>query len=664
MGKHLPLVSAALASTSSIPPLAFVLTARRERSDEQALLTPCVEVSLETHPALVAAWSSISSRPAASSFRVARKDLDTLLKPLCGGVVRVRSGSGWVTPSSNDEASRALGVPVTSLNTTHRPQTATGSEVRLTVSKNGVIVEVFSRVQVAGVKAPHGWHVTSTLSEAVLLVESLKNRVVLDGSSGAWASLYRLHSSAMVALPVPESPALATLHHGPTSQRLLTAPAAMEALAAASPAAVACHPLVADIASMAAMGPYKDEVLRPHQRRCVSAYMASRWGLLCALPPGSGKTVIAARILHHRASSGASLSLVCVPSQLVDQWREALATFHPSAKVVTDVTRIQTTVDGPLVVLLSYDSAASNASLLGRIGFDDMVVDEAHVMSTSSQRSRNIRSLRATVGRCLLLTGTPEEKGLNRLGKLVSIVLDQDVFSAVPLGDSHVAPWRDRVGPLCFEEDATSALPTLQRRIVGVSMAAEEERAVLLAEDAVREALSSIAAAESSDDKRRARLRLSNAHRRLYDTLGDPLPEGVSNKRAALLGIVRDNLPTVVCVKSASTATAVARFLTSSGVAASTISAADSPQKRTSVVRSLGSGLSVVVCSEVSSRGWDIPQACRVVHMDAPLSVGEELQRTSRARRVSSTNNSLDVVFICYENTHEHAAVLSLLKNE
>jgi hypothetical protein len=515
------------------------------------------------------------------------------------------------------------------------------------------------------------WRRSLSAEDASSLLDVLDDRVVLDGSSGAWSSMQRLLESAVVVSELPDDPALARVRSGDGTALYLTAPAALERLAKHS-GSVACSQSVADVAQMTSGRSLEDEMLLPHQQQPSSMYLSSRWGVVCALPPGSGKTAVALRSLHHRAQRGASTAIVVVPGALCQQWENEIRRFHPLAELfVLGRDKLVETPGRPRVILTSYDAARLHLDQLSRLRADDLIIDEAVFLRNASKRTRALRSLRTTVSRTMLLCGTPHERSVDELAPLVSFVLNRQVFEAVPLSKPHATTWQDRVGPFVagLTADMPDVLPMLARRVVLLEATPAESALFEDASKALEFAQGSLIAAESTNARRDARLMVSNASLRLRDTLADPASQPspgetiVGTKRAALAEMLRDGTPTVVCVRSASTADSVADWLINQGVTAVAVTSTTAKKVKAEVRAALGGAVQVAVLAAQSSVGWDLPSALRVIHLDVPASRAEELQRSSRARRVSSRSSAIDVVFLCYKSSQEETLVVELLEN-
>lgn len=667
--RQLPLYQAARHARSNVPPLAFVLRTDHSRPDDVALLTECVTVSLEIHPAVRAVLDGFGTRRGNMGYTVPLSRLHEAVRLFPSGVLAVPSERGTRLVRSVRELSKALEYELSTTPVAHTATAARGMRVRIHRSSRNraTLTFIAHEVAVGDQLVTDAWERTLSVEDTASLLEVLDDRVVLDGSSGAWASMRRLLDSAIVVSELPDDPALARVRIGNDNTLYLTATAALDRVSKHH-GSVACARTVADVAQMASTHRIDDEMLLEHQHEPAAMYMASRWGTVCALPPGSGKTAVALRVLHHRALRGASTAIVVVPGSLSPQWEKEAQRFHPLAELfVLGRDRVVETPGRPRLVLASYDAARLHLEQLSRLRADDLVIDEAVFLKNDSKRTRALRHLRASVSRALLLSGTPHDRSIDELAPLVSFVLGRTAFDAVPLSKPHATTWQDRVGPFVagLSGSTGDALPALRRRVVLLDAAPAESSEFADAAAALEFAQGSLVAATDTKACRDARLRVSNASLRLRDILADPSPQAdllPNTKRSALLRELADGSPTVVCVRSASTADAIASWLKSAGHNAVAVTSSTPKRVKDQVRSSLGETLQVAVLGAQSSVGWDLPAAHRVVHLDTPASRAEELQRSSRARRVSSSRTAIDVVFLCYRGTQEETMVSGLLE--
>jgi superfamily II DNA or RNA helicase len=562
-----------------------------------------------------------------------------------------------------------------------RTEFSARTQVRVDVLKKTYRVSVAAdNFTLAAQSAPIGTTLELTLEEAVSLVNAVTDRVVLDDSKGVWSALVRLATFSLTALPVQDAPGLVALRDGFSPQQLIAVSDLPEALCEADATKnIVCHEFVADMMELATAPPHADHNLRDYQQETVGAYMSSRYGLVCALPPGSGKTVVACAALAARSARGASKSLIVVPAALISQWKAQLVAFHPTSKVcVVDSRTTVEDYDNSTVIICSYETAVKHAAELTRLTFDDIVIDEAHVLRGGSKRTTVLHSLRKTASRALLLSGTPDYGSRDDVALLVSYVLGEPVFKTTPLSTSHLSSWQDRVGPLLQTKELMSlgALPELKRSVVLLEQTPSEEALYSSAAQVLDVARAALSTAVKPRDKSTSRLALAAATAQLRDTLGDACGATSSSlsglqsealkeptKRRYLKELLQDGVPTVVCVSAARSAKSIATYLDQNGISAVDITSSHTPKRRQQLVSQLAITTQVLVVSAASSQGWDVPQARRVVHVDMPLSKADELQRSSRARRVSSDPGPIDVVFLAFKNSTEEAAANGFVRN-
>jgi superfamily II DNA or RNA helicase len=655
-----------------VPPFAFVLRTDLSRPDDVSLLTECVTVSLELHPAVRQTLDRIGTRRGSTSYTIPLKDLHEALALFPSATIAVPSKRGTRLTRSTRELGESLGYELKQPSLAQVVHAARGMRVSVHRSSRNRATLTFIAHEVA-IGTQHvssTWERVLSVEDAYSLLEVLDDRVVLDGSSGAWSSMQRLLESALVVSELPDDPGLARVRVGTATALYITAAAALDRLARHT-GSVACAKEVADVAQISSTKLVHDEVLLEHQQLPSSLYLSSKWGVVLALPPGSGKTAVALRSLHHRSQRGALTSIVVAPGALCPQWESEARRFHPSAEVfLLGRDKIVDSAGRPRLVLASYDAARLHVEQLSRLRADDLIIDEAVFLRNDSKRTRALRSLRTSVSRTMLLSGTPHDRSIDELAPLVSFIIGRSVFEAVPLSKPHATTWQDRVGPFVagLWDAPTAVLPNLERRVIELQPSSDEEALFEGATLALEFAQGSLVAADSNTARRDARLMVSNATLRLRDTLADPLSHqergsGASNtKRAALSEVLEDGTTTVVCVRSASTASSIADWLSEQGYAAVAVTSTTPRKQKDEVRAELGRSIQVAVLAAQSSVGWDLPAARRVVHLDAPASRAEELQRSSRARRVSSKTSAIDVVFLCYKNTSEESLVTELLK--
>lgn len=470
---------------------------------------------------------------------------------------------------------------------------------------------------------------------------------VFDASSGALAAWTRLRESSVVARCQPGSPNLARLVDGRRLEQILSASAAVKSIDAASHGSVACDPIVASLADLTNAPAVMDSVLLDPQQRVVGRYLQSRDGIVCALPPGSGKTVVAARALHHAPG----VSVVVAPAGLEVQWRAELTKFAPALAVVSLRRGEELIIPANKEAFVVITTPRSmDAVRLAHI--DHLIIDEAAFLGRWSKQTSAAWDLRSKSAKTLLLTGTPARKKVADLGGLVSFVLNnRREFQGVPLGDD----WQDRVGPLVSGVDDVSVLPASSRHLVRCSPSPAEVALLTSSALALTTARAELARAEAAGAAGAERNRLRYLAQAAFDRarLAGTDPAGVTgegaalavgivapSKRTALAQLCADGVTTVVCCDSAVIAQAVAAALQDSGVAAAALTGALSRDAQSRTAGMLGNGIDVLVTAAVGQMGWNLHAASRVVHYDVPLTAAAARQREGRVRRIGAASST------------------------
>lgn len=493
---------------------------------------------------------------------------------------------------------------------------------------------------------------------------------VFDASNGAFQQWGNLSVRTLIARPQPSSPNLARLVDGGRDERVLSCDGALTKLDAEFERSIACEPFVAEMAALTRTGPIDDEVLLSDQRLAVGRYLGSKRGVLCALPPGAGKTVVAVRALHHSKES----ALVVVPIGVMAQWERELAKFHPAA----DTLSVRSESDLAVVrAHLSQQGAIALvpqrlAAKLPVIDVDALIIDEAAYLRSPSRQTQALREQRQHAKRVLLLTGTPGERSTEDIGPLVAMVLgDLRTFAGAPLRED----WRDRVGPLVFEA-STASLPAVRRELVVCEPTSPEKALIAAASGELLRARSELA---SSNAPAREMLRLRAAAHTAFErarvastdaaglvginaTSLAQLAAAVSTpaKRSKLIEICSDGRPTVVCCDSAVVADALVRHLEAAGVRSAALTGEVGQKARTAAVAGLGSAHDVLVATKTGQLGWNIQHASRVVHYDVPLTAQAARQREGRVRRIGGSDTH--VVCLALHGAVDYDAATSWAK--
>lgn len=186
--------------------------------------------------------------------------------------------------------------------------------------------------------------------------------------------------------------------------------------------------------------------LRPyaHQTNAVYGSMLPqpRLRFLLADEPGTGKTIMAGMYLREMQRLGfVRKALVICPAHLVEKWRTDFERFFGGG-----LRRIkaETVREGALAIdhdfwVTSLDLASVNTQVQeairpDRVGWDVVVIDEAHRMTLSAQSYYQLGRLMSGAPRVLLMTATPH-RGKEALFRGLLHLVDPDVFPSVEESD-------------------------------------------------------------------------------------------------------------------------------------------------------------------------------------------------------------------------------------
>lgn len=171
--------------------------------------------------------------------------------------------------------------------------------------------------------------------------------------------------------------------------------------------------------------------LFPHQKEgynwLFSLYEQGFSGLL-ADDMGLGKTIQVITFMQRLLEKNKLFpTLVVLPIALIENWMNEIAKFAPelSDKIYIHkgsgrIKEIQS-LKRQQLIFTSYDTLKLDQLLLGQIGFECIILDEAqNIKSNSSSRSRAIRAMQGKFR--LAMTGTPVENSLEELWTIMDFV--------------------------------------------------------------------------------------------------------------------------------------------------------------------------------------------------------------------------------------------------
>ena len=202
--------------------------------------------------------------------------------------------------------------------------------------------------------------------------------------------------------------------------------------------------------------------LNPHQiEALVFAVEAIKLGgAILADEVGLGKTIEAGLVMRYLHKSGYRKMLVIIPSSLCRQWQiELYEKFAMEAAIVDrqNLENYHTEVSKELsVVIVSYNFAAGNVTLLSNVKWDLVIFDEAHklrnVHKAGNKQAERILQLTKGIPK-LMLTATPVQNSLWDLYGLVQFIdpeifLDKRVFSRRYIRDEEYDAMKFQLSPI------------------------------------------------------------------------------------------------------------------------------------------------------------------------------------------------------------------------
>ena len=173
--------------------------------------------------------------------------------------------------------------------------------------------------------------------------------------------------------------------------------------------------------------------LNPHQVEAAAFALdaLSRGGCMLADEVGLGKTIEAGIVLAQLAAEGRTRILVLSPATLRAQWQAELKEKFDLDAVVVDGRTAKAAGNpfdqgGPVIASINF--AALRAEALSQVGWDVVVLDEAHRLRNAHRTGNKTgRALRAALKGVpkLLLTATPLQNDLSELFGLLSLLDEQ-----------------------------------------------------------------------------------------------------------------------------------------------------------------------------------------------------------------------------------------------
>lgn len=202
--------------------------------------------------------------------------------------------------------------------------------------------------------------------------------------------------------------------------------------------------------------------LNPHQIEALmfAVEALKLGGAILADEVGLGKTIEAGLVMRFLHKYGYRKMLLIIPSSLCRQWQIELYEKFALEAAIVDRQNLESyhaeTSREFSVVIVSYNFAAGNATLLSNIKWNLVIFDEAHklrnVHKAGSKQAERILQLTKGIPK-LLLTATPIQNSLWDLYGLVQFIdpeifLDKRVFSKRYIRDEEYDALKFQLSPI------------------------------------------------------------------------------------------------------------------------------------------------------------------------------------------------------------------------
>jgi SNF2 family DNA or RNA helicase len=417
-----------------------------------------------------------------------------------------------------------------------------------------------------------------------------------------------------------------------------------------------------------------------------------RGRVLLADEVGLGKTVEAGMVIREYVMRGmVSKALILTPPALVSQWCDELSSKFDLDVVSADSPEMRRDPEkfwrnhDLIVASLAMARNKRHSPILADIGFDLLVVDEAHhVKNDRTVGWKLVNNLRSRF--LLLLSATPIETDLMDLYSLITLLKPgqlgtKAVFRKefVSRKDPTTARNRERLRELLREvmirnTRATADIKLPPRHATTVLVQGEPSERELYAQltDLVRscyrknlsrlslglllqEAGSGPRAVQKTllklADNQKVDEELAEQMRKLAKLCGY-LPG--TAKLGRLLEIVRTSgEKVIVFTRFAATLDELAEGLEDAGVEFSLFSGSLSAAEKDRAVAEFQESKQVMLCTEIGGEGRNLQFCSTLVNYDLPWNPMKIEQRIGRIHRIGQTN-PVHVYNMCAANTAEH----------
>jgi superfamily II DNA or RNA helicase len=445
--------------------------------------------------------------------------------------------------------------------------------------------------------------------------------------------------------------------------------------------------------SLICLNTLRDVERYAYQVETVRKVMRSfRGRVLLADEVGLGKTIEAGMVLKEYMLRGmVKKALILTPPALMSQWCEELSSKFDIATISTDSIELRQDPErfwkthNLIVASLALARNKRHRPLLGRIGFDLVIVDEAHhVKNDRTLGWKLVNELKSRF--LLLLSATPVENNLMDLFSLVTLLKPGQLGTKTSFrrrfvlrGDPTQPRNRERLRQLIGEVMirntralADIKLPARHASTVLVEGEPAERELYAKLTDLVRqgfrinmsrlslglllqEAGSSPRAVRKTLLKMAEHLQVDDGMKRQMTKLAKLCEYVPNNSKTAHLLELLEISKEKVLVFSRFTATLeeIAQRLSASGIKFSMFRGQMSAAEKDRAVDNFRNGTHVMLCSEIGGEGRNLQFCATMVNFDLPWNPMKIEQRIGRIHRIGQTR-PVHVYNLCATNTAEH----------
>ncbi len=272
----------------------------------------------------------------------------------------------------------------------------------------------------------------------------------------------------------------------------------------------------------------------------------SQCGCILGDEMGLGKTVQIIALITEQKQEGKGPALVIAPVSLLENWKRELEKFTNGLKVLvhhgSGRTGLYTDFDGYDVVIISYNSASSDQSLLKMVDWNLIIVDEAqNIKNPNAIRTKSIK--RIPCHSAIAVTGTPFENHMTDLWSLLDFIAPgcfgklsqfENEFTDDVDGARRFEPY---LTPLMLRRRVSEVAQDLPER-VDVPQALEMSTKEIIAYEQQREAILSSFNGSNATLPMLQKLRMYCTHPSLVDGIEYSDPSVCSGKYERLLELL------------------------------------------------------------------------------------------------------------------------------